>query len=135
MADLAKAFLGVGWSFPLAATDGDTSMAAYEEDIRQALLIILLTNHGERMMRPEFGAGLRDFLFEPINQTTLATMARQTREALVDWEPRVDVMDVTVAPDPSRMGSVLIEIGYRVRASNAVRNLVYPFYLGEGSAQ
>ena len=129
----AKAFLGVGWSFPVQATDGHTAVAQYEEDIRQAILIILLTGEGERVMRPEFGAGLGDFVFEPVNPTTLAAIERRVRDALVDWELRIDVLGVSVTADPSRVGTVLIEIQYRIRSTNAVDNLVYPFYLGEGS--
>lgn len=130
-----KAFLGVGWSFPLAAQGGQASMAQYEEDVRQALRIILLTNPGERIMRPTFGAGLNSFQFEPANSTTLHLIRTRVEDAIVDWESRVDVLGVSVSADPARLGSVLIDIRYRVRLTNTVGNLVYPFYLGEGSGQ
>jgi uncharacterized protein len=130
-----KAFLGVGWSFPLAAAAGQAEMAAYEEDVRQAILIILLTNNGERVMRPTFGAGLKSFVFEPINPTTMAALQRRVEDALIDWEPRIDVVSVSVTPSPDLLSTVLIDITYRVRATNSVGNLVYPFYLGEGSSR
>ena len=130
-----KAFLGVGWSFPLAARDGQAQMVVYEEDVRQAILIILLTNPGERIMRPTFGAGLKAFVFEPVNATTMESIRRQVDEALVDWEPRIDVLGVDVTADPAHSGTVLIDIAYRVRLTNSVGNLVYPFYLGEGPSR
>lgn len=130
-----RAFLGVGWNFPVAQTSGQASMVQFEEDIRQAILIILLTNNNERMMRPTFGAGLSRFLFEPVNPTTMASIQVRVHDALIDWEPRIDVVEVTVAPSPKSLSTVLIDITYRVRATNSVGNLVYPFYLGEGSSR
>jgi len=130
-----KTFLGVGWSFPVATAGGEASMAQFEEDIRQAILIILLTNNDERMMRPTFGAGLNRFLFEPVNPTTMAQVQTRVHDALIDWEPRIDVIEVTVTPSAKSLSTVLIDISYRVRATNSVGNLVYPFYLGEGSSR
>lgn len=129
-----KAFLGIGWAFPLGFdADGSVSTAVYEEDVRQAILIILATNQGERLMRPRFGAGLDDFLFEPVTATTEERIRTRVHEALVDFEPRIDVEEVKVeaaAPVRSRLD---ISITYRVRATNALHNLVYPFYLDEGA--
>jgi uncharacterized protein len=130
-----KAFLGVGWNFPVATTGGQASMVQYEDDIRQAILIILLTDNGERMMRPTFGAALSRFLFEPVNPTTMAAVQTRVHDALIDFEPRIDVIEVTVTPSPKSLSTVLIDITYRVRATNSVGNLVYPFYLGEGSSR
>ena len=132
----AKAFLGVGWAFPVQADEHkeDVALAVYEEDIRQALLIILETNHGERVMRPEFGANLHVLVFEPINTTTLALARHQVQEAITLWEPRVDNLTVQVTADPP-LGRLMIDIGYRVRQTNTFYNLVYPFYLQEGSRE
>jgi phage baseplate assembly protein W len=141
--DPKKAFLGVGWAFPLRASAGRTATAAYDEDIREAIRIIIGTNPGERVMRPDFGAGLNQFLFEPVNTTTLATLQQRVQAALVDWEPRIDVNTVTVTaqwpsdatvPDPNDRDVLFIQVAYTVRATNSNQNLVYPFYLGEGSA-
>lgn len=130
--DPAKAFLGVGWSFPVQPDgSGDITLAAYEEDIRQALLLILETNYGERVMRPDFGANLRAMVFEPMNTTTLALVRHRVEEALTLWEPRIDNIVVQVTANQSQ-GRMMIDIGYRVRQTNTFYNLVYPFYLQEG---
>ncbi len=132
--DPARAFLGTGWSFPpQAQPDGSIAEAAYEEDVRQAILIIAGTDPGERVMRPDFGAGLNSFVFEVVNSTTLARVKTQVEAALVDWEPRIDVLDVSVTTDPAELNKLIIDVTYRVRATNAVHNLVYPFYLQEGT--
>ena len=132
-ADPAKAFLGVGWAFPIQAdpaTD-DVALAVYEEDIRQAIRLILETDPGERVMRPDFGAGLQALVFEPMNTTTLALARHRVEQALVTWEPRIDSLTIQVATEPPR-GRLMIEISYRVRLTNTFYNLVYPFYLREG---
>jgi phage baseplate assembly protein W len=127
------AHLGVGLAFPLAPdARGGLATAAYEEDVRQSIRIILGTNPGERVMRPDFGAGLRDFVFESIEATTMHRVQTRVQEALIDWEPRIDVLQVEVTTDAAVRNRLLIEITYRVRASNSLTNLVYPFYLGEG---
>ena len=127
-----KAFLGVGWGFPLAPdATGEIALSAYEDDIQQAIRIILGTIPGERVMRPDFGAGLRALLFEPINQTTIALVQHRVLEALVAWEPRIDSVTVDVNSDPPR-GRLMIDIRYRIRGTNTFYNLVYPFYLREG---
>ncbi|SRR5712692_1127390 len=135
-ADQEKAFLGVGWAFPTCVqADGRIATVAYEEDIRQAILIILGTNLGERVMRPDFGAGLNAFVFEPLNETTKQLVKTRVEEALIDWEPRIDVEEVKVTIDPVERNKLLITLNYRVRATNALHNLVYPFYLQEGTRQ
>lgn len=133
--DPTASFLGRGWSFPVSVESGETATAAYDEDVRQAILIIVGTNPGERAMRPDFGAGLAAFVFEPLNPATLEALRRRVLEALTDWEPRIDVDDVTATADAADPGKVLIGMSYRVRATNSHANLVYPFYLEEGSAQ
>ena len=131
--DSTKSFLGVGWAFPPALEpDGTSSQAAYEEDIRQAIRIILGTNPGERIMRPTFGAGLNQFMFEPVNTRTMTLVGTRVEEALVDWEARIIVESVEVTTDPVTRNVLLIDVRYRVRTTNAVQNLVYPFYLQEG---
>lgn len=133
MLDPAKAFLGVGWAFPIQpdARRADVATVAYEEDIRQAVLLILETDHGERVMRPDFGAGLRALAFEPINTATLALARHRVDEALTLWEPRIDSITVKVIADPP-LGKLMIDIQYRVRTTNTFYNLVHPFYLQEG---
>jgi uncharacterized protein len=129
-----KAFLGRGWSYPIApnASKADVVLVEHEADIRQAVLIILQTGRGERVMRPDFGAGLDDFLFEPINTTTLALIRHRIEESLVIWEPRIRVENIDVQTNLGNPGRIDIEIDYSVRATNTFYNLVYPFYIQEG---
>jgi phage baseplate assembly protein W len=125
-------FLGTGWSFPVGMTpSGEVALASDAEDIRQAILIILGTTPGERVMRPDFGAGLNALVFEPLNTTTKALARHHVEQALIRWEPRIDSITVTVSDD-ARLGRLMIEVNYRVRATNVFYNLVYPFYLMEG---
>ena len=130
---MAEDFWGKGWKFPVAvdATTGKISMSEYEEDIREAIWIILSTSKGERVMRPDFGCGIHDFVFASINTTTLGLVESTVYEALILWEPRIELLDVTVSSEQAGMGKLLIEIHYRVRTTNNEFNLVYPFYLTE----
>jgi phage baseplate assembly protein W len=130
-----KAFLGVGWAFPpQESADGDVATAAYEEDIHQAVHIILGTAQGERVMRPDFGAGLQRLVFEPLSMTTMALVRHRVEEALVTWEPRIDLERVDVRAGNTALGELVVEIDYRVRATNTFYNLVYPFYLLEAQS-
>jgi phage baseplate assembly protein W len=128
----ARAFLGRGWSFPYdVAATGEVRMVELEEDIRQSVRIILETGLGERVMRPDFGAGLRDLVFEPMSAATIALVRHRVEQALINWEPRIDSITVTVTTDPPQ-GRLMIALHYRVRSTNTFYNLVYPFYLTEG---
>jgi len=132
--DAEKAFLGQGWAFPpCLESHGEIEIVVYEEDIRQAIIIILRTSRRERVMRPDFGAGLDDFLFEPVNETTLQLVKTRVEESLIDWEPRIIVQEVKVTGEQEPQGKLIIEITYLIRATNTLHNLVYPFYLQEGS--
>jgi phage baseplate assembly protein W len=132
----SRAFLGVGWAFPLGFTaTGGAAMAVLEEDVAQAIRIILGTNPGERVMRPDFGAGLDDFLFEPASATTLERVRVRVETALIDWEPRIDLVEVRVEVAGTLRNRIDVEVRYRVRATNTLHNLVYPFYLDEGAGE
>jgi phage baseplate assembly protein W len=127
-----KVFLGIGWNFPVQMdANGDAALALFEEDIRQAVLLILETAQGERVMRPDFGAGLHRLIFEPLNTTTIALAKHNVEQALITWEPRIDSVQVSATGGGPR-GRLDIEIRYRIRATNTFYNLVYPFYLQEG---
>lgn len=128
-----RPFLGRGWAFPpRIGTGGDVAMAAGEDDIGQAIRIILETAPGERPMRPDFGVGLRRMVFSPISRGSLSVVQFRIEQALIRWEPRIDVQTVNIRPDQARSGVLQIEISYRVRESNSLANFVYPFYLNEG---
>ena len=129
---MEKNFLGVGWKFPVRADyDRKIAMSRYEEDIREAIWIILGTAKGERVMRPDFGCGIHNLVFAPINATTISTVENNVREGLLRWEPRIEVNKVEAKDDKSSEGKLLISIDYRVRITNNRFNLVYPFYLKE----
>jgi uncharacterized protein len=131
VANAKRAFQGRGWLFPLAVSGGQITTNAFEEQIAQSIRLIIATNPGERRMRPDFGAGLNAFVFEPVSAATLEGIRRRVQDALIDWEPRIDVERVTASLGGE--GRVDIEVFYRVRSTNSHRNLVYPFYLEEGT--
>ena len=99
---------------------------AEEED---SIRVVLLTAPGERLMRPQFGCRIWDLMFEPVNANLLGLISEAVRDALAQWEPRIEVEDVTPEQDEESSGVVQIRIAYRVRATNNRRNLVYPFYV------
>ena len=126
---MTKAFLGVGVGFPFQFdASGAIPTAQYEESVRQSVWIILGTSMGERAMRPDFGCGIYDLVFEVNSASTSGKVAQAVREALLVNEPRIDVRNVQV--DAQGGGEMLlINIEYQLRATNNVFNLVYPFYL------
>lgn len=133
---MSKPFLGVGWSFPLEAVkkgDRDNAIAVlrtadYEESVRQSIWLILGTAKGERVMRPDFGCGIYDLVFETNSALTAGRIEEEVRDALLFFEPRIDVLAVQVESD-SQGERLLISIDYQVRATDNQFNLVYPFYL------
>lgn len=129
----SKLFLGSGMGWPVTADGGSLQRAAYEESVRQSVWIILSTSKGERVMRPDFGCGIHDLVFAPNTPSTAGRLVASVREALLDFEPRIDVRDVQVRPSGDRGQVLLLSIDYEVRATNNAFNLVYPFYLGGGA--
>ena len=122
--------IGSGLAFPLQVDRrGGIALARDETDIEQAIELILATAPGERPMRPEFGCGVHDFVFDTVDATTIGKMELAIREALDRWEPRVIVETVEFDLDEIADGRLIIDIGYRIRVTNTIRNLVYPFYV------
>lgn len=127
---MAADFLGQGWAFPVTVDQhGSVAATAYEDAVRQSIWLILSTAPGERVMRPDFGAGLADLVFAPNSPATQGVVGSTVKAALVEWEPRIDVLDVAVTADPAQPTRLLVEVDYSVRATNSRFNLVYPFYL------
>ena len=125
-----RRILGQGWRFPVGVDGrGGLALARGENDIGEAIVAILCTAQGERVMRPEFGSSIHEFVFAPNNATTAGLIAYQVQEALARWEPRIEVTEVDVQPDPLEPSRVLIDIQYLVKATNDEVNMVYPFYL------
>ncbi len=133
-----NAVLGQGIAFPLQLQNGTLGMNAYESQVAQSIRLILSTAKGERVMRPDFGAGLERLAFEPNNTVTAILIQQQVNEALLHFEPRIEVLGVSVnqsdqaAVTASQKGELLIEISYRVKTTDSIENLVYPFYIERG---
>lgn len=127
-----SSFLGIGWSFPptFNQNTGTVEMVSDEEDIVQSLEIILSTRPGERIMQPDFGCELSQFLFEEMSQGTITGIRGTISDALLYHEPRIDVEEINI-DESEQEGLLLIGITYRVRTTNSRFNLVYPFYINE----
>lgn len=130
-----KAYLGRGWNFPVlpSTTDRSLTLTSGTQKVRQSIWLILETEPGERLMRPQFGCGLRRYLMKPNNSATRALIQNDVIRALSLWEPRIKLQDVTVEPsqDPSM---ILIRLHYIHTRDGSSDNLVFPFYLqGNGA--
>jgi phage baseplate assembly protein W len=131
--DVHRDFLGRGWKFPVQVTPGGRiATAGYEQRVEESIYLILSTALGERVMLPEFGSGIHEYVFAPGSPATVGVVVQQVRRALVGAETRIDVLDVSADSSPEEPNLLLIRIGYRIRANNAVGNVVYPFYVTEG---
>jgi uncharacterized protein len=129
---MPRDFLGNGWKFPIRVNArGGLSYSSHEQDIEESIWIILSTAPGERVMQPDFGCGIHDYVFAPNNPTTHGSISYEVQRALADYEQRIDVDSVRVDAYPEAPNRLLIYVDYRVRRNNAKRNLVYPFYLTE----
>lgn len=130
---MTKEFLGKGWKFPVSVDSrGNIELSEYEQDIKEAIWIILSTTKGERVMRPDFGCGIHNYVFASINNANIGLIEASVREALTVWEPRIELKEVSVSTERADIGQLIISIDYKVKATNSEFNLVYPFYLTEG---
>lgn len=125
-------FLGQGWRYPVTSASEGPRWASGAEKIRQSVWLILSTAKGERLMLPDFGCGIHDLVFSANTAALRGLVAADVRDALVRWEPRVDVLDVRVEKPDDAPNRLIITIGCRIRENNAALNLVYPFFLEEG---
>ncbi|MCI3920978.1 GPW/gp25 family protein [Paenibacillus sp. TRM 82003] len=132
---MSKSFLGKGWKFPIQVDEatGRVKMVEHEDDIAEAIRIIIWTAKGERIMRPRFGSGIEQYMFKGTDDMTLSLLGSDIREAILTWELRVANVEVNVTRDASRAEQVNVHVSYEVRATNHVFNQVYPFYLHEGA--
>jgi phage baseplate assembly protein W len=134
-------FLGKGWQFPVAADDKEEAkpslkglaLAKYEESIKQSIRIILSTAKGERVMRPDFGCGIHELVFAPNSAATQGSAEHHVSEALIRWEPRIEVLKVKATASGIQDEVLLISIDYRIAMTDSRFNLVYPFYLDRGT--
>ena len=127
-----REFLGQGWAYPIGTdSTGRVELSAAEADVRESIRLVLGTAKGERVMRPDFGCGIHDYVFTTVNPTTLTLLEADVREALVRWEPRIEVRGVDATRSEADPAKLLISIDYLIRENNNEYNLVYPFYLQE----
>jgi phage baseplate assembly protein W len=128
-----RAFLGVGWKFPPQVTPGGAiATSSLEQKIEESVFVILSTAQRERPMLPAYGCGIHDLVFAPDSPGTIAEVSTTVRDALIAYEPRIDVLAIDVSAAPGQANVLLIRVDYRVRANNARGNLVYPFFITEG---
>jgi len=129
---VTRAVLGVGWKFPLQVTSsGKIARAQYEQRVEESIYLILSTAKGERVMLPDFGCGIHDLVFGINDPRTRSAVVQQVRQALTRYERRIDVLDISADSSEGQPNLLLIRINYRIRANNAIGNLVYPFYINE----
>ena len=144
--DPGKRFLGMGWSFPpafehrmhsaggLDAARGiGAVLVSAEHDIEQSLRILLATNPGERVMQPAYGCGIRRMVFESLSESLLTEMKHLIGKAILFFEPRIDVNEITIDTGRWENGELRIGIDYTVRSTNSRNNMVYPMYFREGT--
>lgn len=133
-ADKQKTWMGRGWAYPVVVDPltGDIAMSVYEEDIRQSLRIILGTARGERVMRPAFGCGIHDLVYDALDTALVTRIENCVREAVLRYEARIELLEVSVDTSDFLRGHLVVQIEYRVRQTNQRDNLVYPFYFREG---
>jgi phage baseplate assembly protein W len=124
-----KDFLGKGWKFPVSIKNEKIASSEGEDSIKESIMIILGTAKGERVMRPDFGCGIQELVFAPNNTSTATLIGVYVKEALLKWEPRIEVMNISAVSDEEEGNRLNINIEYMVRTTNTRRNIVYPFYL------
>ena len=130
-----KEFLGRGWDFPPAfnKTEKKTDMTSGRRDIERSLEILLGTRKGERVMRPGYGCNLDEMVFESFNLSTKTYLADIVETAILYHEPRIEPLEINIDDSFIYEGRLMIEIDYIIRSTNSRFNMVYPFYLEEGT--
>ncbi len=128
-----KNILGAGWRLDLQ-TDrrGNLALITGAAGVEQAMRFIIGTAPGERPMLPDFGCRIHDLLFAPSTPHTWNLAAHHVEEALIKWEPRIELIKVEAGPSPDDDSCVLVQVEYKIRQINSFYNLVYPFYLEQG---
>jgi uncharacterized protein len=122
-------YIGAGWAFPLRTnTRGGIALVRREQELEEAMRLILATYPGERPMRPEFGSRVRDWVFRGSDTGSIAGLSLEVRTSILRWEPRVDIKNVRVTRDRAASNKLLIDIEYQALDTNDRRNLVFPFY-------
>lgn len=132
MPERSADFWGAGFPVPLKLEDSRIQPASGEGKIRQSLYVILMTRQGERVMRPDFGSRIWDYVFDLPGQTINHMLCAEIERSILRWEHRVDHVRAQVDDSQIADGKLVISVSYTVRATNRPDNLVFPFYLEEG---
>jgi phage baseplate assembly protein W len=126
--------IGQGWRFPIKVNaKGGLNWSTGPDRIQAAIWIILSTSPGERLMLPTFGAGIKDYVFESNSELVCARLQSGIQNALLHWEPRIQIVSVQATPSTEQDSLVLVSISYQIRDTNELYNMVYPFFLTEGT--
>lgn len=130
-----KSFLGSGWSFPPRFLDSNEGleMSHDERDIAESLFILLSTTPGERVMNPKYGCDLQRMVYANISNSTKTLIQDMITTAILYFEPRIDVLSIDIEDKGQLEGKLEINIFYEIKGTNSRRNMVYPFYLTEGT--
>jgi phage baseplate assembly protein W len=130
-----RSFLGRGWKFPpeFDRHVKDVKMVSEDDDIRESLRILLLTSPGERLMHPTYGCGLKQMVFESVDESVITEIRDKVQRAILFFEPRITVEGIDVAVEDPLSGVLLIQLRYIVRSTNSRSNMVYPFHVLEGT--
>ena len=130
----SNSIIGQGWGFPIKVNaKGGFDWSTGPDRIQSAIWIILSTSPGERLMLPTFGAGIKGYIFESNSQLVCARLQTAVQKALTQWEPRIQLVSVQATPSPNQDSLILISISYQIRNTNDLYNMVYPFFLTEGT--
>jgi phage baseplate assembly protein W len=132
----SKSFLGTGWAFPPTFHDDrltGVEMVKDAHDIKESLVILLNTNLGERIMLPEYGSDLQNYLFDLISNSKLHFLKNVIRTAILKFEPRITVNDIIIDQKDYQEGIIRVIIKYTVKSNNTRFNLVFPYYKMEGT--
>jgi len=130
-----QSFLGIGWGFPpeFNKLDHTVQMVSKEQDIEESLRILLSTAPGERTMHPNYGCGIHEIVFETMDESMVTYTRELIRKAVLKYEPRITLNSVLVNVESALDGILYIQLNYTIRTTNSRANMVYPFYINEGS--
>ena len=137
MEKIESKFLGIGWKFPPAFSlySQTVEMVKDEANVDNSLEVLLATLPGERIMQPLYGCSLQDFLFEPMTTVLITRMTDRIERAIISFEPRVRVLNVSIDDLVAEAGKIDIHVHYEIKTTNSRYNLVYPFYVEEGKVR
>jgi len=129
-----NSYLGTGWAFPLRfLKDKGVALVSLEEDIKESLQILFATTPGDRIFRSDYGCGIRQWVFEEMNLSTKTLIIDSIRQAIVFFEPRIEIEKIDLELTHITEGIIRIDLDYKIRQTNNRSNMVYPFYFKEGT--